>query len=398
MIALVTCYFQHNYGSQLQALATQMMMEKLGYEHETIKIDGLKPEINKAKYKYFMSKAFDSQIVKDKMSTVRKVIARKTNSEYASNLAKRDALFTNFANGEFRLSRLYTSKVELGNHAGEYEAFIVGSDQLWLPSNISADYYTLNFVPDGIGKIAYATSFGVSSLPKKQAEKAKHFLARFDNIFLREKSGQELVKKLTGEDVPLVCDPTMLFTSEEWSAKCNEAQLHDCTKDLANKKYILCYFLGNNPKHRSFAKKLSDITGYSIVQLPHLDEYVKSDEGFADYPLYEVDPLDFVKLISMAEYVLTDSFHCTVFSNLYGKQFFTFRRYSDDGKASTNSRLYSLLDTLGEVDRLLPDSANAEEYVSMKLNSKDVNERIDMLRTKSVELLKGALDKVCEKI
>lgn len=52
-IALVTCYFQPNYGSQLQAFATQEVFKKLGLEHETIMIDGLLPEINKAKYRYF---------------------------------------------------------------------------------------------------------------------------------------------------------------------------------------------------------------------------------------------------------------------------------------------------------------------------------------------------------
>ena len=80
-IALVTCYFQHNYGSQLQALATQMICDKLGWPNETICIDGLKPEINKAKYRYFLSRCLDIQTIKDKMATVRKVYAKKTNKE-----------------------------------------------------------------------------------------------------------------------------------------------------------------------------------------------------------------------------------------------------------------------------------------------------------------------------
>ena len=91
-IALVTCYFQPNYGSQLQAYATQMAFDKLGLENETIKIDGLSPEIKKAKYKYFLSRIFDINTIKDKWATVRKVLAKKKNPEYAKNLSIRNKM------------------------------------------------------------------------------------------------------------------------------------------------------------------------------------------------------------------------------------------------------------------------------------------------------------------
>lgn len=89
-------------------------------------------------------------------------------------------------------------------------------------------------------------------------------------------------------------------------------------------KYILCYFLGNNPPHREFAEKLKKETGCKIVALTHLDEFVKSDEGYADETPYNIDPADFLNLIRNAEYVCTDSFHCSVFSILYKKSFIHF--------------------------------------------------------------------------
>lgn len=383
-VALVICYFQHNYGSQLQALATQMICDKLGIGNETIRIDGLKPEINKAKYRYFLSRIFDINTIKDKMSTVRKLIAKRTNAEYKKNLAKRDALFTQFANERFNLSRLYHSKAELGKQAHEYSAFVVGSDQLWLPSNIAADYYTLNFVPDDIKKVAYATSFGVSRLPKRQANAAKGFLSRLDDIYVRETSGQKLIKELTGKDVRIVCDPTLLFSAEEWNAMAPPER-------RIKEPYVLCYFLGNNPQHRKWAKQLSDATGCKIVQLMHLDEYIKSDEGVADYPLYEVDSLEFVGLIREAKYVLTDSFHCTIFSTLFRKQFFAFRRYSNDSAVSTNSRLYSLLGTLGMRERLLTGNETIEEATSLFVDWNQVHQRIANLKAESIRLLENAL-------
>lgn len=382
--ALVTCYFQHNYGSQLQALATQMICDKLGIENETIRIDGLRPEISRAKYRYFLSRIWDVNTIQDKMSTVRKQIAKRTNREYSRNLAKRDALFTKFAKEQFKLSRLYSSKAELGAHANEYGAFIVGSDQLWLPSNIAADYYTLNFVPEDVKKIAYATSFGVSTLPKRQAEAAKIFLNRLNHIFVRETSGQKLVKKLTGKEVQVVCDPTLLFNAEEWNAITpKERKIKD--------KYILCYFLGNNPTQREWAKQLAKNTGCKIAQLMHLDEYIKSDEGMADYPLYEVNPPDFVGLVRDAEYVLTDSFHCTVFSTLFRKQFFAFRRYNNDSAVSTNSRLYSLLETLGISERLQTGEETIEESLSLSVDFDKVHQRISTFRDTSINLLQNAL-------
>lgn len=80
-------------------------------------------------------------------------------------------------------------------------------------------------------------------------------------------------------------------------------------------------FLGNNPPHREFAKRLKEATGCKIIALTHLDEFVKSDEGYADETPYDIDPADFLNLIRNAEYVCTDSFHCSVFSILYKRQF-----------------------------------------------------------------------------
>lgn len=387
-IALVTCYFQHNYGSQLQALATQMVCDKLGWPNETICIDGLKPEINRAKYRYFLSHCLDIHTIKDKMATVRKIFAKKTNADYAKNLQIRDNLFSQFAQEKFRLSQRYNSKAELGEKSVNYSAFIVGSDQLWLPSNITADYYTLNFVPNGtdIRKIAYATSFGVAQLPSKQARMAKEFLPRFDYVMVREESGKKLVKHLTGKNVPIVCDPSLLFTAKEWNSILPQNK-------RIKEPYILCYFLGNNPDHRVWAKKFAKVSHCKIVQLPNLDEYVKGDEDFADFPLYDVDPLDFVALIRDANFVLTDSFHCTALSALFEKSFFCFRRYWDDGKVSTNGRLYSLLSSLKLSDRMLSAKENVEDCLKLQIDYPTTIQSIEQMRECSVKLLKNSIER-----
>ena len=375
-IALVTCYFQKNYGSQLQAFATQMVFDKLKLENETIMVDGFLSEINKAKYIYFISRIFDINTIKDKMATVRKQIAKKQRPDYAKNLGKRYEMFEQFARTKFKLSRRYNSKAELSKSAHHYAAFVVGSDQLWLPSNIAADYYTLNFVPDGITKIALATSFGVSVLPKKFGRLASKFLNRIDYVSIREQSGQHLVKQWAGREVPIVCDPTILFTADEWMEALGAKE--DGRRFASGDDYMLVYLLGNNPWQRELIGKIRESTGLKIVQIAHCDEFVKGDIGFADFTPYNVGPKEFVELIRDAKYVFTDSFHCSVFSMLNNKHFYVFPRYSFDGPASTNGRLYSLL-ALVDCDKQIVMKGDIINLNS-PVDNNAINEKLDKLR------------------
>lgn len=390
-IALVTCYFQPNYGSQLQAFATQEAFVKLGLEHETIMIDGLLPEINKAKYKYFLSKILDVNTVKDKMATVRKLLAKKRNPEYARNLEVRYGMFRDFAANMFTLSGRYDSKAQLGIKAHDYAAFVVGSDQLWLPSNIAADYYTLNFVPDDVCKIALATSFGISVLPEKYGRKAGEFLNRIDYVSVRETSGQKIVKQWADRDVPVVCDPTIMFDADGWKKAIGADG--DGKRFANGEKYLFVYFLGNNPWEREIVKRVRKETGLKIVQIAHSDEYVKSDEGFANFTPYNVGPREFVELIRDAEYVFTDSFHCSVFSMLNSKRFFTFPRYSNDGPASTNGRLYSLLSLVKQEKRMVrkSDVFNVADRLKEEVDYKVVHSELDKLRQFTWNWLEKAL-------
>ncbi|MCI1741562.1 MAG: polysaccharide pyruvyl transferase family protein [Prevotella sp.] len=384
-IALVTCYFQPNYGSQLQAYATQWAFDKLGLDNETICIEGLRGEIRNAKLRYFFSKLLDPNTVKDKMATVRKLLAIKRNPDYARNLGQRMAKFKEF-DGAFRISKPYSSLSELGENAHKYGAFVVGSDQLWLPSNISANYYTLNFVPEDICKIALATSFGVSFLPRKQAKMAEQFLNRMDAISVREESGKKLVKELTGKDVPVVCDPTILFSGEEWQ--------HLIPQTRYDKEpYLFCYFLGNNPVQREFVKRIKEKTGYKIVQLQHCDEYISSDMGFPDETPWRVGPKEFVQLIRDAEMVFTDSFHCSVFSMLQKKKFYAFRRYPNDGKVSTNGRLYSLLSSVGLMNQLMNEEEDIEDALKMDMDYDRISAALAQQRDFTWDWLKSNLHK-----
>lgn len=387
-VGVVSCYFQHNYGSMLQAYATQMALDKLGYENETIDISGFRREIRKSKIKYFVKASLTSDILLSKAGMAKNVLLKKFfKNEYARLSKQRAEKFSSFSRKYFRLSPSYGSKEVLGKMCKEaYSAVLVGSDQLWLPSNIAADYYTLNFVPKDVNSIAYATSFGQSRLPNASSRKAAAFLKKIKHISVREESGQKIVRQLTNRNVPVVCDPTLLFTGEEWLAI-------QKIEPIIEGKYIFCYFLGNNQPHREFASRLKEITGFKVVALTHLDEFIKSDEGYADETPYDVDPADFLNLIRNAAYVCTDSFHCSVFAILYRRQFFTFRRYMRKTRQSTNSRLDTLFHMTGITGRIMNGDEDISRCLSGQIDFDVVHEKLSDVREVSYSyLLKALMD------
>lgn len=385
--AIVTCYFQPNYGSMLQALATQMALDELGYDNETIRVDGLNREIRSAKIRYFVKASLSSDILLSKAGMAAARIRRRlSRGTYTKMMRARLQAFSDFEKVQFRLSEAYGSRAELTQACTEkYSAVLVGSDQLWLPANIAADYYTLSFVPDSVNTIAYATSFGQSRLPRASERAAMKFLSRIKHISVREKSGQKIVARLTGRRVPVVADPTLLFDGEEWMRVQQEAP-------LIQGDYIFCYFLGNNPQHREFASRLSAETGCRIIALPHVDEYVRSDEDYADETPWAVGPGDFLNLIRNAQWVLTDSYHCTAFSMQYERKFFTFRRYHRKTKQSTNNRLDTLLEQCGAKERLLSGEEEVSACTGLEIDYTKVRSRILLLREYSWQYLKDALE------
>lgn len=384
-IGLAIVYKYPDYGSMLQALATQLTLRNMGYESEAINTDNLQASIKKRKYKYFAENIFDFSIVKEKSKIIWKKLRQKFDKKFGENQRIRERAFDRFNKNYFVESKSFVSWAELSrNCSNKYDAVLVGSDQLWLPSNVEADYYTLSFAPDEVKKVCYATSFGISVVPEKYGADYKRMLTRINFLSAREISGQKIIKDLTGRDAPLVCDPAMLLNAEKWDAI--------ATKDrIVKDRYVFCYFMGDNPEQRVFARKLADKNKCKIVALLHLDQYIASDEKYADYTPYDVSPSDFINLIKNAEYVCTDSFHGTVFSIIYSKNFFTFKRFNKKASLSTNTRLDSLLNRLSLSDRLY----SAKENVDSDFHISDyatIQNRVSEFREASLKYLRAALE------
>ena len=367
----------HNYGSLLQTYAMQRVLDNYGIENEIIlfKSDPVKQ----------IYRILNFPFMKMKMKLYnRKLKTRLFHKEIYKGSAIRDGEFMRFKKTFCRFTPKFTERSELIKAGKKYRAFVLGSDQVWNPANLEMDFYTMNFVPLETPKIAYAPSFGVSSIPKKQIEKTKSYLDKIQYISVRETSGAKIVKKLIGREVPVVCDPTALLKREEWDRI-------KSSKKYTNEKYIFCYFLGANPDHRKWAEEVKKQTGYKIVALQHIDEFVKGDLKFGDITPYDVGPQDFVSLIANAEIVLTDSFHGTMFSIYYQKKFFTFPRYDETKKDSTNSRIVSILEMMNIRERFISGKNKSMDVLSEEINWNNVQEKLEKFRADSYKYLTDSL-------
>lgn len=122
-----------------------------------------------------------------------------------------------------------------------------------------------------------------------------------------------------------------------------------------------------------------------------MDEYVPEDEYFGDEAPYYVDPNDFVKYISQATYVCTDSFHCSVFSTIFHRQFMTFYRFANTSKTGRNSRIDSLFNVLGINKKHIYNGEDILTNIKEPINWSQVDQNLSHLRNESIEFLNKAL-------
>lgn len=386
-VGLTVVTYKDNFGSALQTYATQYVLNKLGYQTGIFDIDGVSRDINKKKIRYFLSRILQKDERKyffDYLLNRSRKKKSVTSGGYSENMRIRHQMYVDFKKKWLIFFPRVNGWKALTEQSTKCDHIVVGSDQLWRPSNIVGCYFTLEFVPNSVDKIALSTSFGVSKLPRSIHKHAKDFLSRINSISVREDTGKNLVMELTGRSVPVVCDPTMLLDAQQWTVIQEE-------KPFIDGEYILVYLLGDNPQHREFVQKLKLETGYKIVGLMHGATYVATDEGFADEEPYNVGPSEFINLIRNAKYVCTDSFHGTVFSILNETPFFSFRRFKDGSDFSTNDRLYTLLKWTGLDNRVLYGNEDVKVCIKLPVNWSEVLKKVADRREESMNYLINAL-------
>lgn len=389
-IGLCVCYDTYNFGSQLQVLATIKKIEELGYNTEIIVY---KKQISIKFLIQTLPRLFNPYFLKGKLNGLLKKIKLLRHSNIKKQIMIRNKKFSEFAKNNFiNMSIPYVGWKELVVKANKnYDIFLCGSDQLWLPSNLGSHFYTLEFVNKCKKKISYATSFGVSNIPWYQKKNTKQYLEAINFVSIREEAGKKIIEQISNKIAKVVCDPTLLFSKEEWQKVIEEEK-------LMNEKYIFCYFLGNNNEHRKVAEELSDKTNLKIITIPYLDDFNEAEIEFGDEKLFNVNAKDFINLIRNAEYVLTDSFHGSIFSIINHKKFVVFDRFSNKSKNSRNSRIDNLCNLFELNSRRYKE--NIYTTIEAEIDYTKVDKLVQNFREESIKWLIEALrgDKINENI
>lgn len=380
MLGLCIKYFNHNYGSVLQSLATVQYIKQTGKEFRIIRY------VKKKDVKYLFGMTYkvvtNPVFRRDVYELFQKLAARRIHREYGISDSQRSALFDSFIEKNFEgITDYYVGYEKLVSDTTQFDVIVSGSDQLWSPGGLNSHFYTLEFCSPKTKRVSWASSFGVSEIPKEQIAGTKKYLSEMDYISCREESGVDIVRKLISVDAVHVCDPVLMFDELGWNNLIPSETLYD-------EEYIFAYFLGANVEQRRYVQDFADKTGLKIVTLRHLDQYVSADETFGDYAPYDVSPERFVNLIRGAKYICTDSFHGTCFSIIFQKPFTVFNRYNSDIKTSKNTRIDSLCKKLGVENRRFSGKViplkNNIDYV-------EVNARLKNWRNESEAYLEEAL-------
>jgi len=232
--------------------------------------------------------------------------------------------------------RLYTSPRELGS-LPPYATVVVGSDQVWNPilnHDFGCNPYLGGCFPEAQDRVAYAASFGVSEIPEACREEYRAALSRFRAITVREESGAAICRNLLsahGESPQVVLDPTLLLSAEDWRGVAGGVSSD------ASGRYIAAYWVRMIAGEDVAAlARLAKLTGVP-VRLMSAGPLPKLDFPNGVAPYVEADPLDFVRTISNADSVVTDSFHGLQFATLFRRPFLALGDI--DGAMSNASRL-----------------------------------------------------------
>lgn len=199
----------------------------------------------------------------------------------------------------------------------------------------------------------------------------------FANISVREKQGQKIVNCLCSKESTVVLDPTLLFDMKEWRNFFSNRAKYE------KSKYILIYCMEPSSSIINVAKKISNDTGLKIIMINPFTELFQIDTS-----VMVAGPEDFISLFLNAEYVITNSFHGTVFSINFGKKFFV--EYLSYTNYDVNSRIEHILDLFDLKDRLIIEGNNNDLYKN--IDYEKVNNILKYEREKSINYLTKILN------
>lgn len=351
--SIITIHHIHNFGSAFQAYSLYRFLEKNGYDTELIDYRPAYYEVGRKK--------------------LRTIIGRALN---LGSFYRRKKKFENFIEKYDRISdNCFKTVDELKKQYGASEhVFIAGGDQLWNNYHPCGndDAYKLTFVENG-KKLAIGTSMGRDNFTEDELAAIADKVSDFKGIMLREQSGVEQLNRYSTVDISHIIDPVGLLEVEEFKKVAKKPDISE--------PYAVMYLADSSDILDESIRVLSSVLGLKIV---HICGFKK--KCYCDVFEKDAGPEEILGYILHADFVLSASFHATMFSLLFNKQFATIL----PGK-KTNARIENVLSYVGLKDRILSTIDDADR-LTHSIDYATVNEKIDTFRSVSQKKILDALE------
>lgn len=371
MLGIITFHRSHNCGSILQAYALQTVLKnKYGIENEIIDFS------NAGQQRYYAT-LVSIQKPKD-------ILKNMVFGFFFVPIDRHRREYDRFISKIFKLSdKFYQTDEELKGVEEKYDLVVCGSDQIWNTMCSDADdAYYLNFVKNK-PKVSYAASMGANNILGKGKDIEEHYrklVNDFDAVSVRETNAKKWLEELTGREIQITADPTLLLDRADWEKLCLDR--------LIKEKYIFYYSFGYDPYYTEIVKKVSEKTGYKVIVLD-AKNWVKQKLFLKGIKLSKHSGPDvFLTLIRDAEIVITSSLHGTIFSTVFEKCFWylkpkNFKNLTNDA----DDRAVSLLTQLGLMDRYVSEEELFAGDLHKMPNYTYCNEQKASLRVDSFEFM-----------
>lgn len=376
-IAIITFSFSNkNYGQILQAYALQHYLQQIG--HNAYLIDyypmgglehnnpskGIKDEI-----KYMLKQ----------LPILKQYIIKRGRRRYEQLYGNDVRNFEVFRRKYLKYSDLhYETLKELSRNPPKADIYITGSDQVWSRSVSNSAVYMLGFANPSKKKIAYAASFGRKQLEGYEKKDFQKYLSEYSAIGVREVSGVEICKSLQVGNACFTPDPTILLSSEGWR-KLSEG--HNPFRTSKKKIFVYsCYF-----KREDLIDKIKENNEYEVV-------IAEAEPAIGEEDITILSPQSWIAAIDNADYVVSNSFHATMFSLYMNTNFVTIKHSGQ--AAHMNTRLDSILSMLNLTDRFVEKSkvASVIDVLGKDIDWDVVNKRMQDLRKTGVDFLTSNIE------
>jgi len=376
-IGIVTLPFNINYGGIVQAYALQSVLKKMGHDVLTVnrKTEGMpfKMKVMSFGRRLLLTLAGRKNIVIRTWPTKNE---EKIISQHTQRFIKENIITTELFKSESDFAQLKKYN---------FDAYVVGSDQVWRPKySPSLKNHFLGFVENEskIKRISYAASFGVDNWEYNAGEtKVCSQLAKeFNAISVREDSGIKLCKDFLGVEAIQSMDPTLLISKEEYIDLVNKDNIP------SKKGKLVTYVLDLSDGKSEIIQKIKN--ELNLEEISIMPEGLFRESGKANLSKCIAPPVtNWIRGFMDAEYVITDSFHGTVFSIIFNKPF-----VSIGNKKRGMTRFNSLLKLFDLENRLIfSDSDDLLEKVKMPIDYARVNQVLEQKKEEAFSFLKNAL-------